>query len=117
MKKTILILSIITLSEISFAQDSEKVIVHFRFNKYELDESEKQKIDSAFSNKSVAWLRIDAHCDSIGDNMYNKNLSIHRAFVVKDYLKTKNILPDTFEFSGYGKSLPKNNNATEEKRA
>jgi outer membrane protein OmpA-like peptidoglycan-associated protein len=117
MKKAALILSLICYSAVSFAQETEKVIVHFRFNKFELDESEKKKIDSAFSDKSVATIHIDAHCDSIGDDTYNVNLSTHRAFVVKSYLESKNITSDTLEFSAYGRAMPLNNNVTEEERA
>jgi outer membrane protein OmpA-like peptidoglycan-associated protein len=62
-------------------------------------------------------LRIEAHCDSVGSSTYNINLSIRRAFAVKSYLSSKNILPDSVAFSGHGEGKPLNNNSTEEERA
>jgi outer membrane protein OmpA-like peptidoglycan-associated protein len=102
-------------------QQVEKLVVHFAFNKSDLQTEAKNQLDSllqANKNKyTFTGIQIDAHCDSIGNNSYNDSLSNKRAFSVKNYLIDAGI-PVTVltEISGHGKREPLNGNATAEER-
>jgi outer membrane protein OmpA-like peptidoglycan-associated protein len=56
-------------------------------------------------NKSI--ISISGHCDSIGNEKYNYDLSLKRAYSVERFIINKNIKPDSFLVSGYGENKPK----------
>src|SRR5689334_13499873 len=76
---------------LSFSQQQEKIIIHFEFNKYNLDSSSQKKIHDAILNKSISAISISAYCDSIGSDAYNDALSMRRANQVKSFLISENI--------------------------
>lgn len=62
-------------------------------------------------------LMIFAHCDAIGTDEYNLDLSQRRAKSVSDYLASKGVQPPSMRHHGFGSSKPIATNATEEGRA
>jgi OmpA-OmpF porin, OOP family len=62
-------------------------------------------------------LMIFAHCDNIGADDYNLDLSQRRAKSVKTYLAQKGVYPPSMRFRGYGATKPIADNATDEGRA
>ena len=62
-------------------------------------------------------LMIYAHCDAIGTDEYNLDLSQRRAKSVSDYLASKGVHPPSMRHRGFGSSKPIADNATDEGRA
>ena len=62
-------------------------------------------------------LMIFAHCDNIGADDYNLDLSQRRAKSVKTALAKRGVYPPSMRFRGYGASKPIADNATDEGRA
>jgi outer membrane protein OmpA-like peptidoglycan-associated protein len=116
MKYTICVLFFLIPFRI-FSQQQEKIIVYFGFNKYNLDTLSQKKIRNAMLNKSITAISIEAHCDSVGSDIYNDALSIRRAMQVKKYLISENIQERLIAVTGFGKKIPLNSNKTENDRA
>jgi len=103
------------------SQQTDRLVVHFDFNKSKLRYDARQQIDSLLnSNKnrfSFTSIELSAHCDSIGNYEYNDELSLQRAASVKDYLVSAGINEAVFKkVEGHGKRQPLNENANEEER-
>ncbi len=103
------------------AQQTDRLVVHFDFNKSKLRYDAKQQLDSLLaSNKnrfSFTGIEVSAHCDSIGNNEYNDQLSLQRAASVKEYLVSSGVNQAVFKkVEGHGKRQPLNENANEEER-
>jgi outer membrane protein OmpA-like peptidoglycan-associated protein len=62
-------------------------------------------------------IEIQGHTDSKGSLAYNKTLSQQRATVVSDYLNTKGVSGNRLTSVGFGETLPKYENDTENGRA
>ncbi len=62
-------------------------------------------------------LMIFAHCDIIGTDDYNYELSRRRAKSVKGYLANKGIPPPSMRYRGFGRSKPIADNDTDAGRA
>jgi outer membrane protein OmpA-like peptidoglycan-associated protein len=102
-------------------QQVEKLVIHFAFNKSDLQTATRNQLDSliqANKNKyNFTSIEIDAHCDSVGNNSYNDILSIERASSVKNYLIEAGIPANVFtKISGHGKREPLNENASAQER-
>ena len=99
MKPTIITLAIFLCYGIT-TRAQEKLVVHFDFNKSEINSDAKQILDSMITaNKNlfvITGVDIAAHCDSVGNNRYNDSLSNERAKSVKDYLIQQGIAPSAF---------------------
>ena len=120
MKPTIITLAIL-LCYATTTRAQEKLVIHFDFNKSEINSEAKHVLDSMITaNKSlfvITGVDIAAHCDSVGNNQYNDSLSNERAKSVKNYLIQQGVAPSVFsKLVGYGKRQPLNDNATEEDR-
>ena len=120
MKPTICTLAIF-LCHATMTSAQEKLVVHFDFNKSEINTETKHILDSMITaNKNlfvITGVEIAAHCDSIGNNQYNDSLSNERAKSVKDYLIQEGVAASAVsKWVGYGKRAPLNANATEEER-
>ncbi|GEM_PF-1203026 len=63
------------------------------------------------------FIRIEGHTDSIGNDMYNKELSAKRAVAVKNYLIGKGVKPERLVAVGFGEIKPIADNGTPEGRA
>jgi outer membrane protein OmpA-like peptidoglycan-associated protein len=95
--------------------------IYFSFN------SDKIREESAPTLKDIAevmrrhpdWkLQVNGHTDGIGGDAFNLDLSKRRAAAVKDALvKQYNVAPNRLATNGFGRSQPKDTNATLEGRA
>lgn len=93
-----------------------RAVIHFEYNKSAITPEAMKTLDSIIKNVSVSTVKeidLAGHCDSIGNNNYNDNLSMQRVTAVKDYF-TRQQFPDTVfkEEKGFGKRQPLNNNAS-----
>lgn len=60
---------------------------------------------------------IQGHTDSKGSTSYNQSLSERRATTVVNYLRTQNIASARLSAVGYGETMPKYSNETDDGRA
>ena len=100
-----------------FSQQQEKITVYFGFDKYTLDTVSQKIIQDAMLNKTISGISIEAHCDSVGSDLYNDALAIRRAMQVKEYLHSAGIAEEIIVAAGFGKKIPLNNNGSEQDRA
>jgi outer membrane protein OmpA-like peptidoglycan-associated protein len=94
------------ISIVSLAADTTYLQVYFAFDKFNLNDSAKEKIKLFITSKATFdSIFIYGHTDQIGTNEYNQQLSIKRALTVKDYLLSNGV--DTnkiFIVEGKGKT-------------
>lgn len=115
MKKIFFIL--VTLFNTALAQQYEKLVVHFDFDKAELSEEAKTDIDSLFSRlqgKEIISLSVTGHCDSKGSNAYNYALSKQRVLAVTGYVHSKHHFTGTMVTNAYGEDKLLNEDVTED---
>jgi outer membrane protein OmpA-like peptidoglycan-associated protein len=113
------ILSLISLSAI--AQNGQRFIVNFDYNKYNLTNDAKKKLDSFVHSAPISninKINLFGHCDSIGSFEYNDRLSQNRVKTVQNYLAAKGINKNIFKKeTGFGKRDPLTDNISEEGRS
>ena len=97
-----------------WGQPAYKTFIHFDFDKYNITSRAKSTLDSILTIPRIKerQLQLYGHCDSLGDNSYNDELSNRRVEAARSYLLArglpeKNITID----SGFGKRMPLNENA------
>ncbi len=96
--------------------------IMFDFGQVDLTPQVKQSLtelaEQIRHDKKWAYLRIDAHTDSIGSAKYNLDLSLKRSIAVASHLIVKEgIDPDKIFIKGMGKSkIIADNNTTEGRR-
>lgn len=94
--------------------------INFKFNEFELLPSsfiELDKLTKMLYNNPLSQIEIIGHTDSIGDNKYNKALSIKRAESVTKYLISNGINAERLSFIGMGSTMPIYTNTSEAGRA
>lgn len=94
--------------------------VLFGFNKSDLSTEAKVNLDklvTVLNTYPDTNIEIQGHTDDKGTDTYNQTLSEKRASAVSGYLLTKQILGSRVSIKGFGESVPKYDNATEEGRA
>jgi outer membrane protein OmpA-like peptidoglycan-associated protein len=121
MKSILAIVFAISLLTTVKAQQTERLVVHFDFDRSQLRSDARQQLDSLLaSNKnrfSFTSIEISAHCDSFGNHQYNDALSRQRAETVKNYLVSTGISEEIFiKLAAHGKRQPLNDNASAEER-
>lgn len=116
LSKISFIIALFFFSLSCLSQKPEKISVHFKFDKFDLDKVAKSKIDSLLQNKTILHISLQGHCDSIGSNTYNDVLSLNRVLEVKKYIASKNISASLIEIKALGKRVPLNNNLNETDR-
>lgn len=92
-----------------FQQTSDLNDIHFRFDKYDLDEASKRTLQ-----KNAEWLKqnagfkieIQGHCDERGTNNYNLGLGERRANSTKKYLMALGVSEDRLFTISYGEERP-----------
>ncbi|HMR24369.1 MAG TPA: OmpA family protein [Oligoflexia bacterium] len=93
----------------------------FDFNKANLQQQSYQILDNVVDvlqrHQEVNKVRVEAHTDSKGSELYNLNLSKARAKSVMDYLVSAGVSPERLISVGLGESQPIDTNDTEEGRA
>ncbi len=77
---------------------------------------ELDRISEMLLDNPNLHMTIDGHTCSIGTDEYNLDLSNRRAGSIVEYFLSKGVLATNLEHHGYGESLPKASNATEEGR-
>ncbi len=93
--------------------------------KFEFDKSRLTvKADSLLDLVAVSMERrpdvkveVSGHCDWVGSDDYNQNLSIQRAEAVRDYLISKGVKAENLTFRGLGETKPMADNNTAKGRA
>ena len=86
MKQQFILFLLILFSVNSFGQ--EQLEVFFDFNKSEINESAKQKLETWIAaNNDVEVSKIYGYCDWIGSNPYNDTLSLKRVDAVYKFIK------------------------------
>lgn len=98
--------------------------VYFEFDRSDLSDAEKAKLDNDANainglTQKYPALKVDlsGHTDWIGTEGYNQSLSERRADTVKQYLTRKGVAADRITTHAYGESKPVANNETAEGRA
>lgn len=98
--------------------NGEKTIlrnVFFGFDKYDINQSEKQNLDNlVLILKQYPKLMIDlfGYTDSKGSEAYNQRLSLNRCASTKAYLVSKGIKKFRIEFKAFGKKDPVASNSS-----
>ncbi len=116
MKTKALVLFLIFLSVICFGQ-TEKFSVYFKFNKYDLDNTAKSRIDSFIDAKPIQHISLQGHTDYEGNDEYNDELSLKRVAEVRTYLLSKAIKDSAIEIKALGKRKLLNNSRSESEKA
>ncbi len=83
--------------------------VLFEFNKSELREGGKERLDQLAKNAqgaNVDKVLVVGHADRIASEEYNKELSERRAKAVSDYLAQKGVDQNRLQIEGRGESQP-----------
>lgn len=103
------------------AQQNDTVRLYFPFDQAHLTEvattTLKQFLTAYKNGSGYAPLAVLGHCDAIGADSYNDQLSERRVEAVLQYLKQQGIPDSAITFSkGYGEREPRRANATAEGR-
>jgi len=94
--------------------------VLFAFDKSDLSAESKVSLDklvTVLNGYPDTNIELQGHTDSKGSESYNQTLSEKRATTVSGYLSTKGITASRVTVKGFGETLPKYDNETEEGRA
>lgn len=92
----------------------------FGFDKSDLTDESKTNLDklvTILNNYPDTNIELQGHTDSKGTESYNKALSERRAGSVYNYLNLKGIDSPRMSVKGFGETLPKYDNETEEGRS
>lgn len=94
--------------------------VLFGFDKSNLSEEAKMNLDKlvvVLNSYEDTNIEIQGHTDSKGSEAYNQDLSLQRTRKVSYYLTDKGINTSRLTIKGFGETLPKYENDTENGRA
>ena len=94
--------------------------VLFGFDKSGLSSDAKMNLDklvTVLNSYADTNIEIQGHTDSKGSEAYNQDLSVQRARAVSYYLTDKAISSDRLTVKGFGETLPKYENDTDNGRA
>ena len=94
--------------------------VYFKYNKYEVQQSEEAKLKKVLSyleKHTDVDLLVKGHTDGQGEPKYNQKLSDQRANAVKDWLVKKGVSATRITAKGFGKTQPVSDNSTAEGRS
>jgi len=92
----------------------------FGFDKADLSVEAKGNLDklvTVLNTYADTDIELQGHTDSKGSEAYNQTLSEKRATTVSAYLAEKGIKADRVTIKGFGETVPKYDNETEEGRA
>jgi outer membrane protein OmpA-like peptidoglycan-associated protein len=84
-----------------------------------LDEASKVKLDNVIKyirNNPKLHVKLAGHTDIIGEEGYNRQLSVKRAQVVAAYMKSKGLSAGRISLEGFGADKPVQSNDTEDGR-
>ena len=109
----------LTPSEDTFLPAEQKTIIHFKHDSIQLSDEACEVLDQIVdfgSSNQVLNIIIFGYSDSLGQLVYNKNLSKMRAEVVKKYLIDKGIPVEKIKTFAMGSENPIASNETFEGR-
>ena len=94
----------------------------FKFNKIDLPDETKAKIDQLVSQIKAdpkgAYFEIEGHTDNVGDAKVNEKIGLARAEAVKRYLYEQHQIPlHRMNVISYGETKPATDNKTRDNRA
>jgi outer membrane protein OmpA-like peptidoglycan-associated protein len=94
----------------------------FKFNKVDLPDETKAKIDQLVSQIKAdpkgAYFEIEGHTDNVGDAKVNEKVGLARAEAVKRYLYEQHQIPlHRMNVISYGETKPATDNKTRDNRA
>lgn len=110
---------LILVSLTGWAQAPSSIQVHFAFDKWELTASSKATLDSLTDSLDVAdRLELHGHCDAVGANAYNDQLSVKRVQAVNKYLLSIGWNKEDIKVvQAHGENIPLNKNLSPEERS
>src|SRR5687767_11578554 len=115
-----ILITCIFLCNFTVSNAQRPFVVHFDFDKYSLTNATRATLDSFVSTTAEIpenSLHLSGHCDYVGPDPYNDELSRKRVAAVKSYLLKKGIPGSAFvKQDGFGERKPLNDNLTENKR-
>ena len=82
-------------------------------------ETEKNKLITSlkpYKNLDQLTVTLSGHCDNIGENIYNDNLSDLRVKSVMTYLTTLGVNPINIKTASHGENIPAKSNESENGR-
>lgn len=94
--------------------------VLFGFDRSDLSTEAKANLDKlvkVLDTYPDTNIEVQGHTDSKGTDSYNQTLSVKRATSVSDYLAANQIKTERITTKGFGETLPKYDNETEDGRA
>jgi len=94
--------------------------ITFEFNKAVILPESKVvlgKVSASMKENPDVTVVISGHTDNVGDEEYNRDLSMQRAQAVKDWLVNDNIIASRMKVIGKGETEPTASNDTDEGRA
>jgi outer membrane protein OmpA-like peptidoglycan-associated protein len=103
-----------------WSQKTDTSYIYFPFNSYQLTTSAKQQLHTFLEKyrKQPADITLFGHCDSLGSNNYNDQLSVNRTAAIKSWLLEKGVGNENIVLEkGFGKRAPLNNNASPQDRS
>lgn len=83
--------------------------IHFDFDRYTINESEKNLIDENakwLTSSPAVKVRIEGHADERGETEYNLALGDRRARSVKKFLEDLGVAPERLSTISYGEEKP-----------
>lgn len=97
-----------TVNEKYVSKSTHLCKIHFRFNRYNIDEKEKWCIDknAEFLKQSSKSVVLEGNCDEVGSSNYNYKLGLKRANSVKNALLMRGIKPNQIRVVSFGKNRP-----------
>jgi outer membrane protein OmpA-like peptidoglycan-associated protein len=117
--KRLLLSIFIALQNTLMAQVGE-FEVYFPFDDDNLTQKAREKLDSeifSIPKSRIDSIQIFGHCDSMGTDEYNLELSARRVMAVKKYLISRGFELNQLRTNYFGRSQPKYTNDDDEKRA
>lgn len=111
-------LVIVLLQGVAFSEDLNLDDINFAFDSRAVIDDIKQldRLTAFLVRHPELYLEINGHADWIGKGAYNQNLSVNRAYAVKEHLLKRGVAGGRIEIKGFGESQPKESNATIEGR-
>ncbi|MDY0098952.1 MAG: OmpA family protein [Bacteroidales bacterium] len=94
--------------------------VLFGFDKSDLSDASKETLEKlvlVLNEYPDTNIELQGHTDSKGTETYNQNLSEKRASSVSNYLVSRGIAESRIAPKGFGETMPKYDNETEEGRS
>ena len=118
----IFLLALIILTKLNcVSQDTTKFTVRFSTDESILLQTELKALDSLISNLegpvNFFVYYIQGHTDSVGDRLYNLQLSEKRCQSVKAFLVKKGVKENRITFEKYSFDSPLTTNTTDQGRA